>query len=211
MRTDDLIGMLARRAGPAPRGMVPRRLGLAMSLGLLAGIVLALGGPGFIPAATFALPAPWFKLSYAATLAIAAAWLAGRLARPGGRVAAPATAAGMVVLGAIMIGVAAWLLSPGETRLNDMLGHSWRECPFLVLGISLPALAALLRAMGGLAPTRPRAAGFAAGLLAGALGAGAYALACTELAISFVAAWYTLGVLSAAVLGTLLGPRMLRW
>ncbi len=134
-----------------------------------------------------------------------------RLARPGGRIGAPATAAGMVVFGAIMIGIAAWRLSPGETRMTDMLGHSWRECPFLVLAISLPALAALLRAMGGLAPTRPRAAGFAAGLLAGALGAGAYALACTELAISFVAAWYTLGILAAAVLGALLGPRMLRW
>ncbi|MFO1333443.1 MAG: NrsF family protein, partial [Rubrivivax sp.] len=56
-----------------------------------------------------------------------------------------------------------------------------------------------------------RAAGFAAGLLAGAIGALAYALACTEMAMSFVAAWYTLGILMVGALGALLGPRVLRW
>ncbi|MFY8018220.1 MAG: NrsF family protein, partial [Inhella sp.] len=42
-------------------------------------------------------------------------------------------------------------------------------------------------------------------------GAGAYALACTELAVSFVAAWYTVGMLMTGALGALLGPRVLRW
>jgi hypothetical protein len=48
-------------------------------------------------------------------------------------------------------------------------------------------------------------------LFAGALGAFGYALACDELALPFVAAWYTLGVLLTAGLGALLGPRVLRW
>ena len=63
----------------------------------------------------------------------------------------------------------------------------------------------------GSATTRPVAAGAAAGLLAGALGALGYALACAELALPFVAAWYTLGVLMTAALGAALGPRLLRW
>lgn len=77
--------------------------------------------------------------------------------------------------------------------------------------LSAPALAAVLWAMRGLAPTRPRTAGFAAGLLAGSLGALGYALYCPELSPLFVLVWYTLGILIPAGLGALLGPLLLRW
>lgn len=211
MRTDELIGLLAQGAGAAPRGVVGRRLGVALSLGLLAGVAIAFGWLGFIPAATYSYPAPWFKLAYAGAMAGAGVWLTSRLARPGARTEAASAAAGVVVLAAAMVGLVAWQATPVELRLKGFLGHSWWECPWFVLALSLPALAALLWAMRGLAPTRPRAAGFAAGLLAGAIGAGAYALACTELAMSFVAVWYTLGILMVGVLGALLGPKVLRW
>jgi len=77
--------------------------------------------------------------------------------------------------------------------------------------LSLPALAGALWALRGLAPTRPRAAGLAAGLLAGGLGAFGYALSCTELSPAFVAIWYSLGIALAGALGAALGPRILRW
>jgi len=80
-----------------------------------------------------------------------------------------------------------------------------------VLALSLPGLAAVMWALRGLAPTQPRAAGLAAGLLAGALGAAGYALSCTELALVFVATWYSLSIVMAGALGALLGPRLLRW
>lgn len=211
MRTDELIGLLAQGAGAAPRGVVGRRLGAAMALGLLAGLAIAYGWLGFIPAETYAFPAPWFKFAYALAMAASAGWLSARLVRPAAPTEAASAATGLVVLAAAMVGLVAWQATPAEMRLKGLLGHSWWECPWFVLAISLPALAALLWAMRGLAPTRLRAAGFAAGLLAGAIGAGAYALACTELAMSFVAAWYTLGILLVGVLGALLGPRVLRW
>lgn len=211
MKTDELIGLLAQGAGAAPRGLVRRRIGTAMLLGLLAGVAIAFVWLGFIPAQTFALPAPWFKLAYAAAMAAAAAWLTARLARPGARTDAASTATGLVVLAAAMVGLVAWQATPAEVRMKGLLGHSWWECPWFVLTISLPALAGQLWALRGLAPTRPRSAGFAAGLLAGAIGAGAYALACTELAMSFVALWYTLGILLVGLLGAWLGPRVLRW
>jgi hypothetical protein len=66
-------------------------------------------------------------------------------------------------------------------------------------------------ALRGLAPTRPRWAGFAAGLFAGSLGALGYALYCPELSPLFVLVWYTAGVLLPAALGALLGPLLLRW
>ena len=211
MRTDELIGLLAQGAGVAPRGVVGRRLGAAMLLGLLAGVAIAFAWLGFIPAERYAFAAPWFKLAYAAAMALAAASLVSRLARPGAQTGPASAATALVLLAAAAVGVAAWLATPQELRAKGLLGHSWWDCPWFVLTISLPALAALLWAMRGLAPTRARAAGFAAGLLAGAIGALAYALACTEMAMSFVAAWYTIGILMVGALGALLGPRVLRW
>jgi len=211
MKTDELIEMLARDAGPAPRGVVARRIGPAVVLGLVASVVLAFAVLGFVPAATFAFAAPWFKLAYAAAMIAAAAWLTAQLARPVARTSGPSSAVVGVVLAAALVGLLSWWATPGEARMTGLLGHSWALCPWFVLGLSLPALAGVLWALRGLAPTRPRAAGLAAGLLAGAVGAGGYALACTELAMSFVAAWYTLGIAMAGALGALLGPRVLRW
>lgn len=211
MKTEELIELLARGAGAAPRHVVARRLGWAVLVGLAAGVAMAFGWPGFIPVELYAYPAPWFKLAYAAALAAATVWLTSRLARPGARHGAAALASMGVVCAALALGLAAWHATPPEARMRGLLGHSWWDCPFFVLTLSLPTLAALLWALRGLAPTQPRAAGFAAGLLAGAVGATAYALACTELAVSFVAAWYTLGMVLTGLLGALLGPRVLRW
>jgi len=65
--------------------------------------------------------------------------------------------------------------------------------------------------MRGLAPTRPAQAGGAAGLLAGAAGAAVYALHCPEMAAPFLGIWYVLGMAIPALLGAVLGPRLLRW
>lgn len=211
MKTDDLIRALAHDAGPAPHGVVARRIGRAAAMGIAASVVLAFVVLGFVPADTFAFAAPWFKLAYAGAMVAAAGWLTARMARPAAPVAEPSTAVAAVALAAAGVGGLSWWLTPSAARMTGLLGHSWALCPWFVLGLSLPALAALLWALRGLAPTRLRAAGFAAGLLAGALGAGGYALACTELAMSFVSAWYTLGILMTGVLGALMGPRILRW
>ena len=80
-----------------------------------------------------------------------------------------------------------------------------------VFVLSLPALAAALWAVRGLAPTRPRATGLAAGLLADAAGAAGYALACVEPSTLFIAISYTLGIGLCGALGAALGPRVLRW
>ena len=63
----------------------------------------------------------------------------------------------------------------------------------------------------GLAPTRPRMAGLAAGVFAGSLAALGYALACPEVSITFVAVWYSLGIALSGLLGCALGGRILRW
>jgi hypothetical protein len=54
-------------------------------------------------------------------------------------------------------------------------------------------------------------AGFAAGLLAGSVGAIGYSLSCPEASAAFVAVWYSLGIGLTGVAGAILGSRVLRW
>lgn len=211
MKTDDLIGLLATGAGPAPRALAARRIAPTLVLGWLCSAALAIGVIGLVPRDLFAAPAWWAKFAYAAALALAAAWLVGRLGRPGARTRGAWTALAMVVL--LMAAIALVQLAGGAAAQRPALwlGHSWKTCPFTVLLLSLPALALALWALRGMAPTNPRRAGLAAGLLAGGVGAAGYALSCTEVSMAFVATWYTLGIAATGALGALLGPRLLRW
>jgi hypothetical protein len=210
MKTDELIAALAANAGPAPRAVVARRLAPAMAFGVLASVALALLILGPVDPA---LPgaALWIKLIYAAALGAAAAWLTGRLSRPAARSIGAAMAVAGVAIAMAWAGLGSLLATEPGGRVSYALGHSWAVCPWAVFGLSLPALAATLWAVRGLAPTRPRATGLAAGLLAGAAGAAGYALACVEPSTLFIAIWYTLGIALCGALGAALGPRVLRW
>lgn len=212
MNTDAWVDMLARGAGAAPHAVAARRLGPAACAGLLASALLALVVLGPLPAATYASGSFWLKLAYTGGLAVAAGWLAARAARPVPRTAGPGYAVSAVVF--LMAGLGTAVLAFGTmpgNRMHALMGNTALQCPWLVLALSLPALFLSFWAMRGLAPTQPRMAGGAAGLLAGALGALGYSLGCPEASAVFVAVWYTLGIALTGALGALLGPRMLRW
>lgn len=211
MKTDALIELLARDPGPAPRNPAARRLAPVVLLGLAASGALALLTLGPLPRAMFMTPAPWIKLVYALSLAAAAAVLTARLARPLARLNVPVASAFLVISTMAMAGTLAFVRTPEDARLATLLGRTWWMCPWLLTGLSLPALGGALWAVRGLAPTRPDRAGLACGLLAGCLGAAGYALACPESSTTFVAVWYTAGIGLTAMLGRLLGPAVLRW
>jgi hypothetical protein len=211
MKTDALIDALATGAGPAPRAVVARRMAPAMTFGLLASAGLALAVLGIVPPNVFEDPLWWVKFGYAVALSAACAWAAARMARPGARIANPWGVVAAVAAVMVLLGVEYLIVNPAETRLALVMGSSASVCPWRILMLSIPALAAVLWALRGLAPTRLRVAGLAAGLLAGAVGATGYALACPETSMTFVAIWYSLGIVMTGALGALLGPRVLRW
>jgi hypothetical protein len=211
VKTDALIDMLARGAGPAPRALAARRLSPAAVVGLLVSAGVAIIWFGAIPAQMFATAVPWTKMAYAASLALATAWLTARLSRPAAATGRPWRATAGVLLAMALVGGMSLIATPADARLDALLGHSWSTCPWSVLALSLPALCASLWAVRGLAPTRLREAGFAAGLLAGSLGAFSYSLSCPEASPAFVAVWYTLGIGLAGCVGAMLAPRVLRW
>ena len=211
MQTEQLIDMLARQSGPAPRAVVARRLWPAVLIGLLCSSALALGLLGPLPAADLVAPVTGFKLGYALLLAVVAGVLTARLARPIARLTLPRWLVVGVVGLVLWVGVVTLGLTPADARLDALFGETWLKCPWTLMALSLPALAGILFAVRGLAPTQPQQAGWASGLLAGALGAMGYALHCPESSATFVAVWYTLGVLLTALIGRWLGPRVLRW
>lgn len=211
MKTEQWIHMLATGAGPAPRRVVPARIGIALAFGALASAAACLATLGINPALATMGAGLAVKLAYVLGVLGASAWWLDRAARPAARWQ---PAAGAVLLVAALMALwAAMVLSrtPADARASLVFGQSWLSCPWRVAALSLPAWGLAVWALRGLAPTRARLAGFAAGLFSGGVGALGYALFCPEVSPAFVSIWYSLGMLVPAAVGALLGPSLLRW
>lgn len=214
MQTSDLIDSLAADLKPLPSRAALARLAMGLTAGgliVLAFVWLILGPRNDFSDAVLTVPF-WRKWAYALAITFAAAWSCLRLARPENN----SQVAPLLVLAVplvLLAGAALFELRaapPGE-RVVLWLGHSALMCPGLIAVLSIPVFAGVLWAFRRFAPTRPRRAGFAAGSVAGAVAAFIYAIGCDEVAATFVASWYTAGILIPALIGMLIGPRVLRW
>jgi hypothetical protein len=209
--TDGLIHGLAREAGTSRlSGARAFRLTLTVatlaSLGLSVAMVLLLVGarPDFA-AAVHSAPFA-YKVASMLALGLGGLFLASRAALPGsGRLTALALVPAVALL--------AFRAATDHSGLSFMgiSDISPYGCVMTILTVSLPPLVVLLCVMRTGAPTRPALAGAIAGMLSGALGAAAYALACKNDAGLFVALWYPLAILAVALLGAAIGRRALAW
>jgi hypothetical protein len=212
MKTDDLINLLAS-GDVRPQPIPVRRIVLTIALGVLTTIVLMALFLGVRPnlMQVFTLPAFWMKFVFVVALAWVGWIAAARLSSPG---ASAGMVPVMIAIPLVIIwGIAAVSLmtaAPGE-RSELFWGTTWRVCPFLIAGLSVPIFIAVLRAMRELAPTRLRLAGAATGLASGAAAAAVYCLHCPEMTAPFIGFWYVLGMLIPTAFGALIGPRVLRW
>lgn len=209
----DLARKLSADLTPVPRWQVPRRLLAGLGGGLLVSVVLVLAILGPRPDMAQAMHTTmfWMKLAYPLCLAVIGGLAAERLARPAASARARLVWLALPVALILALALIAFVLAPQPARHAMLMGHSAMRCPFLVFAFAIPPLAGLVWAMRGLAPTRLAQAGFVIGLAAGGAGAFAYAWSCNETGAPFLATWYTLGIAAAALVGWLLGPRLLRW
>ncbi|MDQ2734488.1 MAG: DUF1109 domain-containing protein, partial [Pseudomonadota bacterium] len=178
MKTDALISMLATGPTAVDPSTTTRRICTAAAAGLVIATIamLAALGPRADLAAAMSLPMFWMKLAVPLCLAIAFFVASARLARPGGRAkgAWVTIVAALVMLWTVsMIDLAA---APAHQRASMVEGGSALFCVVSIALLSLPLLLAMFVAMRGLGPTRLRAAGMAAGGLAGAAAALVYAV-----------------------------------
>jgi len=210
MKTSELIAAdrtLVRASRPAWPITAAALTGAALALCILAAWL------GFQPLGA-AVSARWFwmKAGYGAALGLCGMMLLGQLARPGARLGHAAIAIGGLAVTAMAMMAASALMRahPGGMR-SLWLGQTWAVCPWRILALAVPAYLALVWALRRLAPTRLALTGAAAGLLAGGVSAVVYGFYCQETAAPFVATWYSLGIGASALLGAVVGNRMLRW
>ena len=213
MRTDRLIDSLADGLQPVPRRAVERRLAVALAAGMVvSGILttLILGIRHDLTAALHGFPF-WMKSLYVGSLAALTGAAAVRLARPDTTPPRWLWLSALPVLAIAVLAGFQMAEAPPEEWAALWLGKSWKVCPFLVFGLSIPIFVALMRALKKLAPTRLRATGALAGIAAGATAALVYCLHCPESTAGFLLIWYSAGIGMAGAIGALLGPRLLRW
>lgn len=213
MNTDDLIATLSADVPKVGPGAVGWRLAGGVAVGVAASIFLIVATLGFRPDLWLAMHGTtfWMKWGYTMSLAVVAIYATARLARPDPGGLRRLWLILVPVIGLAAIGVGELIRTPRADWLAMWLGHTWTKCPWLVLMLAVPIFIGLLWSFRRLAPTRLRAAGAAAGLAAGAFSATVYCLHCPEVSAIFVLTWYSLGILLAASLGALVGPRFLRW
>jgi hypothetical protein len=213
MKTDQLIDLLATGVTPVVPRAASRMVQRASLIGLAGALLILMlfYGPRKDLASAMHWPMFWLKLGAPVVVALAGAILVARLGRPG--VSARhwvwlAVAPVLVLWGLALV---QWSAAVPAERPALLWGQTWRTCLWSVGLIGTPVFAAALWALRDLAPTRARQAGAAAGLLAGGVGAGVYALHCPELTAPFIAVWYVLGMALPVAAGWWLGPRVLRW
>jgi hypothetical protein len=213
MKTRDLVARLASDASPVERNAVARLLNRALMHGLASSTVLlvALYGvrsdmPELILTRMF-----WVRLAFPLAVIAAAMKLAERLGRPGARLRLAWFAVALPIAAMVFAASGILLATPPGYRLQLMLGTTWRTTTASVVLLALPSLAAMLRAMKQLMPTRLALAGAGAGVLAGAQGLLVYSLYCSEMAAPFWGVWYVLAIVITTAVGAAVAPRCLRW
>jgi hypothetical protein len=213
MQTDELIRKLAAEATPVRRGAMILRLVAALLAGVAFSFAVMIPWLGVRPDIQEAAGTTpyWAKFAYTLALAAGAFWATERLARPGGRAKVQGLMMLVPFLAVAVLAAVQLLTAPPAEHVPLWLGASWGECPWRIVVLSLPILAAVLWAVRGMAPTRLTLAGLAAGLMAGAAGAWVYGFHCDESAMPFLALWYTLGVVVTGAFGALVARPLLRW
>lgn len=213
MRTEDLILSLSNDTRAVPRHAREQRVALGLvagGVGAVAMMILTLGLRPDFPGAmgNFSF---WMKAVYTASLALVAVGATLHMARPDAGRARWLWLFALPLGGLALLSVGELMRTPGDLWMPMWLGSSWRQCSMRVVVLALPVFLGLLWAFRALAPTRLTLAGSAAGLAAGAVAATIYGFHCPEVSATFVLTWYTLGILGAAAMGALVGPRVLRW
>ena len=212
-RTEQLIDRLATELRPTPARALERRMGQALAAGALLSLLLMAAGLGIRHDLLSALQgfAVWMKLSYAAALALIAVPASIALTRPDAPPPWRLRAVLLPLLALALLALGEWMRTPPEALAALWLGKTWKICPFLLFGLSVPILWLLLRAARRLAPADAKAAGTACGLAAGAVATLIHCLHCPESTAAFVLVWYSAGIGLSTLAGRLLGPRLLRW
>jgi hypothetical protein len=216
MKPDRLIDLLSANLEPLSDGRFGKTLVLAILAGGEDAAVAMLATVGPRADLQSAAHLEWAALKLVLPLSVIAfgAPFLARSMRPGLETRTNWPLVFFPFAAAIAVGLAMHLIVRPEAWIEMLLGASQISSPrcFLcILSFSALPLAALIWALRQGAPTRLGVSGALAGIVAGGLGAVAYAFNCDSDTIPFITIWYSAAILLCAFIGAKLGPRLLRW
>jgi hypothetical protein len=215
MRTDRLIDVLSTNLEPVKRGRLWKALLCALVVGLVAAFVVLLATVGmrsdFGSAAHRIFMA--LKLLFTLSLIGAGAVFLIESMRPGrgSRKLFLLVFVPFLVIGLAGLIALALAAARSESCTMMMMGMRWQTCLLCIPLFAIIPFAALIWALRQGAPTNLTRAGAIAGLVAGALGATAYAFHCGDDSLPFIAIWYGGSIALCTFIGAMLGPKLLRW
>ena len=213
MKTDDLIDMLGTNIEPVKDGQLRNTLLIALAMGTAVALCLML--------ATFGAPAEAFGGEYLGLTALALAFTLGlvaagatfliRAARPGNPGRRPLVVIGLLFLAILSAGIVALVLARPAAWGGMIFGPQWAVCLICIPLFAIAPFASLIWALRKEAPTNLTRTGAVTGLVAGALSATVLAFLHPGGSIPFIALWYGGPIVLCALVGAILGPRLLRW
>src|SRR5258708_9444130 len=213
MKTDQLIDMLSTNVEPVQQGRLRKTLVGALVVGGAAAFCLMLTSVGVGVGVMDGLLAGYLTLKLLFTLSLigVGAALLERLMRPGQDGQKLFAFVFLPFFIVMCAGVASLVFGQPMAWGRMIFGMQWATCLLCIPLFAVVPFAALIWALRKGAPTNLRRAGAIAGLVAGALGATAYAFHCPDDSVPFIVIWYGTLVGLCGVIGTLLAPRLLRW
>ena len=215
MNTDRLIDMLSAELEAVNSGRLGKTLILAIVTGgsIAFGLMLVTVGPRHDLQSTAHLEWVAVKLLFALSVIGAGALLLNKSMRPGLEDATNWTMVLFPFLAALAVAFAVLLGQPQAWRelLRGATTISSMRCLLFIMFFAAVPMAAVIYALRQGAPTRLKLCGGIAGIVAGGIGAAAYAFNCTSDTIPFIAIWSGAAIVICAAIGSQLGPRVLRW
>jgi hypothetical protein len=134
-----------------------------------------------------------------------------RSARPGQSGRKPLVLLGLLFLAVVSAAIVSLAVIDPATRSAMILGGAWGTCLICIPIFAVIPFVAFIWALRKGAPTHLTLTGAIAGLVAGALGAAAVVVHQSSDAIPFIGLWYGGPIALCALLGVILGRRLLRW
>lgn len=213
MKTDQLIDMLSTNIEPVKEGRLKRSLVWALVVGGAAAFCLMLTTVGLRTGVTEGFVPGYLTIKLLFTLSLIGmgATLLERLMHPGqdGRKLFAFVFLPFFIV--VCAGVASMVFGQPMAWGRMMFGMHWATCLLCIPLFAVVPFAALIWALRNGAPTNLTRTGAIAGLVAGALGATAYAFHCPDDSVPFIAIWYGTLVALCGLVGAIFGPWFLRW
>ncbi len=213
MKTEQLIDMLSTNVEPVDRGQLQRTLAWAVAIGGVAAFCVMLATIGLRPDFGTGTKLGFLVLKLLFTLSLIGVGTVFliRAMFPGRDARRPFTLAFLPFIAAGLAGMAALVLASPSVWRSMILEAEWAGALICIPLFGIIPFVILIWALRKGAPTNLRRTGAVAGLVAGALGATAYAFNCPHDSLPFIAIWYGTAIALCAVIRALLGPRVLRW